>query len=189
MALRPVTCLTGSAMLYVCPLSKLPQTVRQVGARRLVTLINADMAVPTPDGIAPEDHLFLGFNDIAAPVNGLLPPGEGHVRDLLGFVGTWDRSTPLVIHCWAGISRSTAGAYITACALNPQADEAALARSLRARAPSATPNPRLVAIADTLLQREGRMIEAIRAIGRGADAFEGTVFAMPLEPIDGEMQR
>ncbi|MFN3497261.1 MAG: tyrosine phosphatase family protein, partial [Pannonibacter indicus] len=130
--------------------------------------------------IAADNHLVLGFNDIVDPVEGLVPPGEVHVSSLLGFVQDWDKSAPLVIHCWAGISRSTAGAFITACALTPDADEAELASVLRARAPSATPNARLVAIADRMLARDGRMIEAIRAIGRGADAFEGTPFEMPL---------
>ena len=86
-----------------------------------------------------------------------------------------------MIHCWAGISRSTAGGYIAACALMPHLDEAFLARELRQRSPSATPNGRLVALADGILGREGRMIAAIKAIGRGRDAFEGAPFVLPLD--------
>ncbi|MEP0455155.1 MAG: tyrosine protein phosphatase, partial [Roseibium sp.] len=104
-------------MLYVCSLSRLTETVSKVGAGHLVTLINSDMDVPTPPQISPDQHLFLGFNDILAPIDGLTPPTEAHVDRLLAFIGNWDRTAPLVIHCWAGISRSTAGAYITACAL------------------------------------------------------------------------
>ncbi|SUA99973.1 Predicted protein tyrosine phosphatase [Pannonibacter phragmitetus] len=167
-------------MLYVSSLSRLKETVERTGATRMVSLINAGTPVERPQSIAAANHLFLGFNDIVDPVEGLVPPGEAHVSSLLDFVQDWDKSAPLVIHCWAGISRSTAGAFITACALTPDADEAELASVLRARAPSATPNARLVAIADRMLARDGRMIEAIRAIGRGADAFEGTPFEMPL---------
>lgn len=167
-------------MLYVSSLSRLKETVERTGATRMVSLINAGTPVERPQSIAADNHLFLGFNDIVDPVEGLVPPGEAHVSSLLDFVQDWDKSAPLVIHCWAGISRSTAGAFITACALTPDADEAELASVLRARAPSATPNARLVAIADRMLARDGRMIEAIRAIGRGADAFEGTPFEMPL---------
>ncbi|MBO6508490.1 MAG: tyrosine protein phosphatase, partial [Roseibium sp.] len=61
------------------------------------------------------------------------------------------------------------------------ADEYQLAQTLRERSPSATPNARLVAMADKKLGREGRMIDAIRKIGRGANAFEGTPFAMPID--------
>lgn len=167
-------------MLYVSSLSRLKETVERTGATRMVSLINAGTPVERPQSIAVDNHLFLGFNDIVDPVEGLVPPGEAHVSSLLDFVQDWDKAAPLVIHCWAGISRSTAGAFITACALTPDADEAELASVLRARAPSATPNARLVAIADRMLARDGHMIEAIRAIGRGADAFEGTPFEMPL---------
>ncbi len=56
-----------------------------------------------------------------------------------------------------------------------------VAKALREASPSATPNPRLVAVADAMLGRNGRMIEAIGAIGRGADAFEGTPFRLALD--------
>lgn len=167
-------------MLYVCSLAKLNDTARRVEARHVVTLINADMAVPTPEGVSPDNHLFLGFNDIVAPIDGLLPPGEDHVQQLLDYVRKWDRKDAMIIHCWAGISRSTAGAFIAACVLNPGVSEDHIAQVLRREAPSCTPNARLVSIADRLLDRDGRMIEAIRRIGRGANAFEGTPFEMPL---------
>lgn len=176
-----LTLRTGSVMLHVCSLSKLPETVTATGATSLVTLINAEMSVPTPAGIAPDRHLFLAFNDIVAPVEGLVPASEQHVSDLLDFIRAWDRQAPLVVHCWAGISRSTAGAYVAACALNPDADEYSLAALLRERSPSATPNARIVAIGDKLLGRDGRMIDAIRGIGRGANAFEGSPFVMPID--------
>ncbi|MGL4728137.1 MAG: protein tyrosine phosphatase, partial [Bosea sp. (in: a-proteobacteria)] len=79
-----------------------------------------------------------------------------------------------------GVSRSTAAAYITACLLNPHRDEAEAARALRAASPSATPNARLVAIADEMLGRQGRMVAGIASIGRGADCFEGTPFRLEL---------
>lgn len=168
-------------MLHVCSLSKLPETVANTGARSVVTLINAEMSVPTPAGVAADRHLFLAFNDIIDPVEGLVPASERQIAEFLDFVSAWDRREPLVIHCWAGISRSTAGAYVAACALNPDADEYRMAALLRERSPSATPNARIVAMADKLLARKGRMIDAIRQIGRGASAFEGTPFVMPID--------
>jgi len=167
-------------MLHVCSLSKLPDTVTATGAKSLVTLINAEMRVPTPAGIAPGRHLNLSFNDIVDSVEGLVPASEQHIEAFLAFIREWDRQDPLVIHCWAGISRSTAGAYAAACALNPAADEYRLAALLRERSPSATPNARIVAMADKQLNRDGRMIDAIRGIGRGENAFEGTPFIMPI---------
>jgi predicted protein tyrosine phosphatase len=84
----------------------------------------------------------------------------------------------MLIHCWAGISRSTAAAYTALCLFRPQADEETLAQELRAASPSATPNRLIVSLADEVLGRQGRMVKAVAGIGRGADAFEGTPFIL-----------
>lgn len=172
--------------LVVSSLAELPATVAGHGALDVVTLINAETVVERPSSVGADRHLFLGMNDISAPVEGMTPPGEDHIEQLLEFGRRWDRKQPLAIHCWAGISRSTAAAFILAVAINPELDEAALARELRRRAPSATPNPLLISIADAKLGRGGRMVEAIEAIGRGVEAPAGTPFVLPLtldEPV------
>ena len=166
--------------LHVCPLSRLPETVAATGASHLVTLATLGSTVERPAAIRPEHHLRVGFSDIVAPMEGHLPPGEAHVRAFLDFIDAWPREKPMVIHCYAGISRSTAAAFAAACALRPDRDEAELARELRRLAPSATPNRLFVEIADRLLGREGRMSAAIAGIGRGAEAFEGTPFQFTL---------
>jgi predicted protein tyrosine phosphatase len=79
------------------------------------------------------------------------------------------------------ISRSTAGAYVAACALNPRRDEWTIARELRRASATATPNSRLVALADRMLGRDGRMVAAIDAIGRGEIAYEADPFRLELE--------
>ena len=168
-------------MIHVCSLSKVEETVARTGAARLLSLLSAGTEVTRPASITKENHLHLVMHDIAVAQDGMTMPGEEHVRNLLDFGRQWDRARPLVIHCYAGISRSTASAYIIAAALAPKRDEAELARTLRALSPSATPNPRLIAVADALLERNGRMVEAIQAIGRGADAFEGTPFELKIE--------
>jgi predicted protein tyrosine phosphatase len=166
------------AKLHVCSLSRLQETVDRTGAKHVVTLLTEAARVPSPNGILPTQHLKLIASDITAPMEGHILPGAEHVEQLIAFVKAWDRVDPMVIHCWAGISRSTASAYIAASVLNPELDEVHLATRLRAAAPSATPNPRLIALADAILDRKGRMMAAIADIGRGADAFEGTPFEL-----------
>ena len=168
-------------MIHVCSLSKLEETVARSGAERVLSLLAAGTEVTRPASISRENHLHLVMHDIAVAQDGMTMPGEDHVRNLLDFARKWDRAKPMVVHCYAGISRSTASAYIIAAALAPKRDEAELAQTLRKLSPSATPNPRLIAVADTLLSRQGRMIEAIEAIGRGADAFEGTPFVLKID--------
>ena len=170
-------------MLHVCPLVRLADTVSATGARHVVTLINAGTPVARPASVAAENHLFLGLNDIVADEPGLTPPAAGHVEAFLAFVDRWGRSGPMVIHCYAGISRSTAAAFIAACTIDPRRPEAEIATALRAASPTATPNARLVALADDLLGRRGRMRTAIAAIGRGRDAFEGVPFRLATELV------
>jgi predicted protein tyrosine phosphatase len=171
--------------LHVCSLSRLHPTVEATGASHVVTLINVGTPVERPGRIAPERHLFIGVSDILAPMEGHILPGTEHVERLLSFVEDWDRthnrSDPMVIHCWAGVSRSTAAAFITACALAPRRDEHEIASAIRASSPSATPNARLVDAADAILGRAGRMRAAIAAIGRGEDAFEGVPFTLDID--------
>lgn len=165
-------------MIYVCGLSKIGETYERVGARRMITLINEGTAVPLPAALGEGDYLRLDMHDIAEVQEGMMPPGETHVSRLLSFAESWDRKQPILVHCFAGISRSTASAYSIAAALNPGRDEAELAWELRRLSPSATPNPRIVAFADGLLGRNGRMVRAIADIGRGEDAFECVPFGL-----------
>lgn len=134
-----------------------------------------------PASIAAENHLYLSMNDVVEIQSGMVVPSENHVRRLLDFAYGWDRVRPLVVHCYAGVSRSPAAAYIISLALRPDQDEMELAATLRWLSPSATPNLRLIALADELLGRQGRMVEAIKSIGRGADAFQGEPFALSLD--------
>lgn len=168
-------------MLFVCPLSRLEETVSRTRAERVVSLLAAGTALTRPASVAPHHHLLLSMNDIVEARPDMTPPGQEHVERLIAFARGWDRTRPTVVHCFAGISRSTAAAYIIASTLAPDRDERELARALRLASPSATPNPRLVALADGLLERRGRMVEAIAGIGRGAEAFEGTPFELGIE--------
>ena len=111
-------------MIHVCSLSKVEETVTRTGAERLLSLLAAGTEVARPASILPENHLHLVMHDIAVAQEGMTMPGEEHVRALLDFAHSWDRSKPLVVHCYAGISRSTASAYIIAAALSPRRDEA-----------------------------------------------------------------
>lgn len=166
--------------IIVCPLSQVPTSVSTHRASHLVTLIKDGTRVDRPRTITADRHLFLTFDDIVEPIDGLFPPAEEHAEALLSFVGRWDRKQPIVVHCFAGISRSTAAAFIMLCALRPEKSESEIALRLRSASPSATPNIRLVGFADRLLKRDGRMIAAIEAIGRGEAAFEGVPFVLPV---------
>ena len=169
-----------SLMIHVCSLARLHATVEATGARHIVTFIRESTLVQRPRAVALDNHLLLAVDDISIPLEGHTIPATEHVQALIRFVQGWDRAAPLVIHCFAGISRSTAGAFVTVCALNPRRDEVEIAKALRAASPTATPNARIVEIGDQLLGRSGRMQAAIEAIGRGVEAAEGSPFRLDI---------
>ena len=166
--------------LHVCSLALIAETVGKTGARSLVTLLSPGTEVQRPMHILPERHLHLAVSDIVEATPGQVLPEATHLDELLKFVYAWDHAEPMLIHCFAGVSRSTAAVYIAACALAPKRDEFNVARSLRAASPTASPNTLLVALADDALGRGGRMREAIAEIGRGRECFEGEPFALEL---------
>jgi predicted protein tyrosine phosphatase len=168
-------------MIHVCSLARLHDTVAETGASHIVTLLRLIDRVQRPTTIAETNHLILGMDDVSIPIDGYIPPAEEHVHDLIEFVQRWDRRAPIVMHCYAGISRSTAGAFISACALNPGRDERTIAQAIRGSSKTAMPNVMLVGHADRILGRKGRMIAAVEALGPGLPSLEGHPFRLDLE--------
>jgi predicted protein tyrosine phosphatase len=168
-------------MIHVCSLARLHTTVEETRAQHVVSILKQIDLVARPLPIPAENHLHVSVDDIAEPADGYIHPGDEHVARLIGFVRRWQRAAPLVVHCYAGISRSTAAAFIAACTLAPAREEAHIANAIRAASPTASPNRLLVALADRQLDRRGRMIEALDLIGPGVMASEGVPFRLDLE--------
>jgi predicted protein tyrosine phosphatase len=166
--------------IHVCALTMIEATAERIGARSMVTLINPDYPVERPTVIAADRHHRVDVSDIVEPLEGHVAPGAHHVERFLDFVRGWDRRDPMLIHCYAGVSRSTAAAYVAVCALAPHRDEAETAKLLRRLSPTATPNLLLVRHADAILGRNQRMVQAIEAIGRGEECAEGVPFALEI---------
>jgi predicted protein tyrosine phosphatase len=167
--------------LIVCPLHEVDGEIARSRPARLVSLIGPEQEAPKPP--ADVAHLVLHCHDITAPDPGLIAPHGGLIEQLLDFGATWTEPGPLLVHCWMGISRSTAGALALACAAHPARPELEIAAALRQASPTATPNPLIVALADDLLAREGRLIAAAASIGRGELAASGVPFRFKARPL------
>jgi predicted protein tyrosine phosphatase len=170
--------------IHVCPLSAVPDVVTGCKASHLVTCLQDEITVETPSLIRPELHVRLHIDDISQPIPGHVAPNARHIDKLLDFAVAWGGRGPMVIHCWAGISRSTAAALISLAALNPNAPEALIAQRLREASPTAYPNRLMIRLADAALGRRGRMLAAVEAIGRGVVAGEARPFSLPADLSD-----
>jgi predicted protein tyrosine phosphatase len=166
--------------LLVAPLSSLEDAITTHAPSHLVSLLSPEHMIETPPSFPVSRHLKLGVNDIVDPAAGTAPPGRAHVDALLAFSRGWDAREPLLIHCWAGISRSMASAFTILCDRLGPDREIEIARAIRQRAPHAQPNRLLVSHADDALGRGGRMLAALNSMGPPLLVEEGVTTAFPL---------
>jgi predicted protein tyrosine phosphatase len=160
-------------LILVTPLSVLPDMLRTYQPSHLVSLLSPEFMIETPGGFPAARHLRLAVHDICDPQDGKCQPGEEHVASLVEFTRGWDAKRPMIIHCWAGISRSMATAFTVLCDRAWKGAEFRLAREIRARAPHAYPNRAIVRHADAQLERGGAMIKAVEEMGPAVMVEEG----------------
>jgi|SRR5579871_4144750 len=169
-------------MIVVTPLSRVAECIELHAPSHLVTLLGREFMIETPEGISPHRHLKVEVDDVADASSSTCAPCEAHVRSLIAFGREWNPSAPMLVHCWAGISRSMAAAYAVLCDRMGPGREREIAERMRSLAPHANPNRLLVRLADDLLGRSGRMVDAIEAIGNGELAIEGRPVRFSLAP-------
>jgi predicted protein tyrosine phosphatase len=169
------------SVLVVTPLSALDSSIARYRPSHVVTLLAPEHMIDTPHGFERERHLRLGMHDVADAWSSDCAPCADHVRSLVEFGRTWNGQAPMLVHCWAGISRSMAAAYIVLSDRFGAGTERDVAQTIRARAPHAFPNPLLVQLADDILGRHGDMIAAAESIGRGTIVAEGCCVELPIK--------
>lgn len=168
----------------VCPLSRVAEMVQSRNPSRVVSLLDPGSTFPELGPKYRDAHLRLQFHDAHTSDDDQVVPEPEHIRALLAFLECWDSRTSLLIHCRAGIGRSTAAAYVAACWQNPESNEHRIAESLRNAAPLARPNETLVRLGDAALARDGRMSAAISETGRDLawiELNEGLPFELSLQ--------
>jgi len=167
-------------MIYVCNLQDLASHVRAVNPSHLVSLVSEEEQPATPVGMLVDCHLRVVIHDISEPLFGHILADEQHVAGLVAFVRAWPHEeAPMLIHCMAGISRSMAAALI-ALVTKAGGREREAAEQVRRAAPHAYPNRRMIALADGLLQCDGRLIEAREAMGPPRLTFSSPLVELPL---------
>jgi predicted protein tyrosine phosphatase len=93
-------------------------------------------------------------------------PSMDDVRSILEFTTALDSSARLLVHCMMGISRFAAIALATLNFHAGPGHEAACFVALRRIRPSACPNPMMIHFADSILGRNGALIESVKKLCR-----------------------
>lgn len=157
---------TATRRLTICGLQELC-TFQDAAVTHVLSIL--DPGYPDPEDFSaypPHQRLTLRFDDILDPQPGMVMPRHEHVEQLLEFgKGLTLDDDPLrhvLIHCHAGVSRSTASMVTLLAEARPDADEDSLFAEIRAIRPQAWPNSVMVGMADDILGRGGQLTAALR---------------------------
>lgn len=158
------------SLLTVCGLEELADHSTR-GVTHVLSILDPDCPEPEPFGRYGEhQRTVLRFHDIIVPMAGQILPQPEDVEAILAFhdnvlAEQSDGAEPhVLIHCHAGISRSTAAMAMLLAKTHPDESETALMRRLHAIREKAWPNARMIAFADERLGRGGRLSAAARRL-------------------------
>ena len=151
-----------SQKITICGIPELSQHA-SIGVSHVLSIIDTHEPKPEAlDDYLEINHLLLRFDDVVAEYPGFEACTPDHVRQLLDFGEHVHaaQDSHVLIHCHAGISRSTAAAAILMAQHAPGQEEAAFLRILDLRK-HAWPNTRMVEFADRLLKRDGALMKGL----------------------------
>lgn len=162
-------------MLTICGLEELDQHASRP-ITHILSILDPEYPEPPIFGeFPPHSRRVLRFHDVVEPTPGQVLPQREHVEEILAFGVSLketaaENGAHLLVHCHAGISRSTAAMATLLAQLAPErpADDI-LAQIVEIR-PKAWPNLRIIESADGLLGRQGTLVSAV-----------GRLYAMQLE--------
>lgn len=169
-----------SAEIIVAPLALVEELTEQEKPAYLLSVIGEEYVPPTPASLPADCHIKLAMHDIAEDEFGMQAPKMEDAERIIALAKEWDQSAPLLVHCFAGVSRSGAAALMTLVALNPGKEKEA-AELMRERGAHAWPNSKLIADADHLLNCEGRLIQAVKEMGPANLAKQGRPYRLPAQ--------
>ena len=135
------------------------------GVTHILSILDPEWPDPAAfQAFDPHFRATLRFHDAIEPDPGVLLPQKGDVESILTFGRDAAEAGGLLIHCHAGISRSTAATLMILAQARPDEKEDGLAERLLQSRPQAWPNSRMIEFADELLDRRGRLVGAIAGI-------------------------
>lgn len=138
----------------------LEAALREFNPDKLVSLMDPPCDVSTPSCLELSNHLRLAMHDIALPIPFATRPERVHIERLLEFGRGWTPPERVIVHCAAGVSRSSAAIILLLTQKNP-GREIEVVTHVRDRAHHIVPNRRIIALGDAALHCEGRLIDAV----------------------------
>lgn len=150
--------------MTVCGIQELPDHCES-GVTHVLSILDPEYPVPDAFGTFSEhSRLELRFHDVVEKRAGYNPPQPEHVDQILalgrGLVMEDPERAHLLVHCHAGVSRSTASLLMILAQACPALSAGDLARTLLGIREKAWPNLRMTEYADRVLERDGALVQA-----------------------------
>jgi predicted protein tyrosine phosphatase len=138
----------------------------EAGVTHVLSIL--DPGWPEPEALGAFDahrRLELRFHDVIEAGPGWIAPERLDVEQLLSFGRdlTQARGTHLLVHCHAGVSRSTAAATLILAQARPDRPAEEVLQAVVRQRSHAWPNLRILELGDALLDRRGEIVDAARA--------------------------
>jgi predicted protein tyrosine phosphatase len=131
----------------------------------VLSILDPEWPVPDAFGtFARHEKLELRFHDVIEETPGMIAPSEEHVARLLAFGRTLAElpadAGHLLVHCHAGVSRSTASMALILAQALPEMPAGEIMQTILHIRRKAWPNLRIVEIGDAMLGRGGALAAA-----------------------------
>lgn len=138
--------------IEICSRKKASLHVARNNDCNIISIV--DCGHPHPEFVDFNRRLRLRFDDIDTPHD--MGPNHTQVREIISFAHAIDER-PLIVHCKAGISRSSAAAFIVyAVKFGP----AGISDHFRPMLGLIYPNAEMLRLADGMLGNDGALIAA-----------------------------
>ena len=137
------------------------------GATHVLSILDPIAPVPEAFGSFGEhEKLELRFDDIIEDLPSLIPPQQTNVAALLAFGRNLmhEPGAHLLVHCHAGISRSTASMALIIAQAFPDMPAGQVLSTVHGIREKAWPNLRIMELGDAMLGRGGTLVQATHAL-------------------------
>jgi predicted protein tyrosine phosphatase len=158
------------SLLTVCGLDELESHGTR-GVTHVLSILDPEQPDPDFGRYPPHVRTLLRFHDIIDPTPGMVLPSVADVEAILAFgravmTDGAGAEAHLLVHCHAGISRSTAAMTSILAQAHPERDEPSIVEQVFDIRAKAWPNLLMIGFADDLLGRGGRLTEAVKVLYR-----------------------
>jgi predicted protein tyrosine phosphatase len=150
--------------ITVCGIAELPEHSDR-GVSHVLSILDPEWPVPDTFGSFGEHaRLELRFHDVIDEAPGMVAPRREHVDQILAFgrdlLAEQSGQASLLVHCHAGISRSTASMILILAQALPDLPADAIAQEVLRIREKTWPNLRIIEMGDALLGRGGEIVAA-----------------------------